>query len=234
MLERLKKDGYPTQPEQIVEQGWGTPAIPKELRGRVPLPEFTIATEFVGGGGGYGDPLDRDPEQVAQGVRRGLVAQRIAREVYGVVLRPRTLAVNRAGTEKRRAQVREERLRDGKPFSGKKSALPARLASARGWESVLRFHEYLEVARRGETQAIRCVVCGHLFCQAPGNYKLYALRRTRDFQELAQQGMPSGEPYIGAYHEYYCPGCATQLQVDAFCHLLPGAEEPLQDFWPKV
>ena len=34
--------------------------------------------------------------------------------------------------------------------------------------------------------------------------------------------LPTGEPYIGEYHEYFCPGCATQLQVDLFSPSLGG------------
>jgi N-methylhydantoinase B len=38
------------------------------------------------GAGGWGDPLQRDPELVARDVRRGLVSTEIARDAYGVVL----------------------------------------------------------------------------------------------------------------------------------------------------
>ncbi|MFI0845879.1 hydantoinase B/oxoprolinase family protein [Mesorhizobium sp. IMUNJ 23232] len=38
------------------------------------------------GGGGYGDPLDREPERVAADVADGLVGLETARDVYGVVL----------------------------------------------------------------------------------------------------------------------------------------------------
>jgi N-methylhydantoinase B len=38
-----------------------------------------------GGGGGFGDPLDRDPAAVAEDVGAGLVSPERAREVYGVV-----------------------------------------------------------------------------------------------------------------------------------------------------
>ena len=38
------------------------------------------------GGGGYGDPLDRDPEAVSEDVRAGFVSTKRAREGYGVVL----------------------------------------------------------------------------------------------------------------------------------------------------
>jgi N-methylhydantoinase B len=38
------------------------------------------------GGGGYGDPLDREPARVAQDVAEGRVSPERAREIYGVVL----------------------------------------------------------------------------------------------------------------------------------------------------
>ena len=38
------------------------------------------------GGGGWGNPLDRDPEQVQKDIRRGLVSTAVARDRYGVVV----------------------------------------------------------------------------------------------------------------------------------------------------
>ncbi len=43
---------------------------------------------WSGGGGGWGDPLARDPDAVAGDVAAGLVAGTRAREVYGVVIGP--------------------------------------------------------------------------------------------------------------------------------------------------
>jgi N-methylhydantoinase B len=42
--------------------------------------------EFIAGGAGYGDPLDRDPAAVRADVQDGKVSARIAAEVYGVML----------------------------------------------------------------------------------------------------------------------------------------------------
>jgi N-methylhydantoinase B len=39
-----------------------------------------------GGGGGFGDPFERDPELVAEDVREGYVSAAVAHKVYGVVL----------------------------------------------------------------------------------------------------------------------------------------------------
>ncbi|WP_228546399.1 hydantoinase B/oxoprolinase family protein [Halegenticoccus tardaugens] len=45
-----------------------------------------VISNRSGGGGGYGDPFDRDPETVRQDVRDGYVSRAAAREEYGVVL----------------------------------------------------------------------------------------------------------------------------------------------------
>ncbi len=63
------------------------------------------------GGGGWGDPITRDPEAVATDVAAGLVGPDAARLIYGVSLdgagRPDTVA-----TEQRRAEIRTERLQE--------------------------------------------------------------------------------------------------------------------------
>ncbi len=65
---------------------------------------------IVGGsGGGYGDPLDRDPELVADEVRAELLSPERARDVYGVALDPHSLAVDRAATDRLRARLRGAR-----------------------------------------------------------------------------------------------------------------------------
>jgi N-methylhydantoinase B/oxoprolinase/acetone carboxylase alpha subunit len=54
------------------------------------------------GGGGWGDPLERDPQRVAADVRNEYVSRQAALDVYGVVLTD-TLEVDEAATAKRRA-----------------------------------------------------------------------------------------------------------------------------------
>jgi N-methylhydantoinase B len=56
------------------------------------------------GGGGYGDPLQRDPQAVAADVVNGYVSIEKAREDYGVVIDPATLRVDAARTEKLRTE----------------------------------------------------------------------------------------------------------------------------------
>ncbi|WP_411964082.1 hydantoinase B/oxoprolinase family protein [Haloferax sp. YSMS24] len=60
------------------------------------------------GGGGLGDPLDRDAELVASEVERGLVSESAADEEYGVVLADDG-TVDESATADRRAEIRETR-----------------------------------------------------------------------------------------------------------------------------
>jgi N-methylhydantoinase B len=48
----------------------------------------------TGGGGGFGDPLERDPERVREDVLDGYVSIEAAAREYGVVLDPETLEIN--------------------------------------------------------------------------------------------------------------------------------------------
>lgn len=69
------------------------------------------------GGGGYGDPLERDPEAVLWDVLERWVSARAALDVYGVVLSEegldRALAVDAQGTRERREALRAERAARG-------------------------------------------------------------------------------------------------------------------------
>ena len=56
------------------------------------------------GGGGYGDPLQRDPEALEADVRNGYVSVETARQDYGVVLDPETLQMDWAATERLRSE----------------------------------------------------------------------------------------------------------------------------------
>jgi N-methylhydantoinase B len=53
----------------------------------VPLPAGTLLRLRTTGGGGWGDPFEREPELVARDVARGLVSPEAAERDYGVVIR---------------------------------------------------------------------------------------------------------------------------------------------------
>jgi N-methylhydantoinase B len=61
------------------------------------------------GGGGWGDPLERDPVRTRNDVARKLMSAAKAREEYGVVLTGDGLEVDRKATEELRVSMRRNR-----------------------------------------------------------------------------------------------------------------------------
>jgi N-methylhydantoinase B len=65
---------------------------------RLPLRAGDKVTLLTGGGGGWGDPLERDPEAVLQDVVDGLVSRERAAERYGVVIDEASTGLDLAAT----------------------------------------------------------------------------------------------------------------------------------------
>jgi N-methylhydantoinase B len=59
----------------------------------------------TGGGGGWGEPLERDAARVRADVIEEMVSRRVAEEQYGVVLRD-DLTLDEAATAQRRNGLR--------------------------------------------------------------------------------------------------------------------------------
>jgi N-methylhydantoinase B len=68
---------------------------------------------FCAGGGGVGDALERDPAEVAEDVRNGVVSAARASEEYGVAIDPESLEVDEHATARLRA-ARPGTLQSGK------------------------------------------------------------------------------------------------------------------------
>jgi N-methylhydantoinase B len=64
-----------------------------------------VVTIDAPGGGGYGSPLEREPEMVEADVAEGYVTPEQARSEYGVVIDPRTMKVNTEATRKLRDEA---------------------------------------------------------------------------------------------------------------------------------
>ncbi|MCR3721949.1 MULTISPECIES: hydantoinase B/oxoprolinase family protein [Prauserella salsuginis group] len=79
--------------------------------------EGDVIVATTGGGGGYGDPLARDPELVVQDIRDEAISEWTARTLHGVVYDPATLLVDHDATKAERAKARKERLSRGKPWA---------------------------------------------------------------------------------------------------------------------
>lgn len=98
---------------------WVNPGAPDErhipgFSDGIKLKRGDLVRVVSTGGGGYGDPLERDLAQVEDDVADGFVSVAAALADYGVVIDPNALMVDREATEKARAERR----------AGRQGALP--------------------------------------------------------------------------------------------------------------
>jgi len=164
-------------------------------------------------GGGYGDPLTRDPEAVAADVARRAVSAAAARDIYGVVLRHDGVADSEA-TVKQRSGLRRSRLEAAQAPSG-----DGELAfTGRGRH---RYGEAFELDfERGE---IRCASCGRAHGK-PGENLLSRLKELNT--PLRAAGAVRGEDYEERrfkLRQLCCAGCGTLVDVQV---ALDGAPRP--------
>ena len=96
-----------TSPDQLDELGGSSRLLP--------YCEFDLGRNDIlymrmASGGGYGDPLEREPQRVLRDVEDGIVSRQEARDIYGVEIDGDDPTLNLAATEKLRAALRKERL----------------------------------------------------------------------------------------------------------------------------
>jgi N-methylhydantoinase B len=125
---------------------------------------------WSGGGGGFGDALERDPAAVAADVGAGLVSRERARDVYGVALSG--TGVDVAATRLLREQLRNARTRGLEPFD---------LGPARSeWERLHgdvpeRIAAWLPTLPAGVQRYAQSEVYRHLHASGPGLYAEHAI-----------------------------------------------------------
>ena len=206
--------GYSTFRSANVDE---SPAALDELRGtaredvfwgHVELNEGDVQYIRFMGGGGYGDPVDRDPTLVERDLAGGLVSDAAAQEIYGVV------PGDAEATAARRLEIRRERLGGGDP-------LPA--AEIRPTEQ--RISEWLQRAGDGSTQ---CARCGTSVAPPQSDWKEHCVLRRLPIERAGPLRTPAGEFFLV---EACCPGCAALLDTD----VVLGDDPPLYDRierWP--
>jgi N-methylhydantoinase B len=103
--------GYAGDPNRFYVRRGGAAIEPSPLPGKVsgfPLAVDDVVVMETSGGGGYGDPLDRDPDHVARDVVDGTITSDVAERAYGVVLAGDV--VDLAATRKHRDVLRAARV----------------------------------------------------------------------------------------------------------------------------
>jgi N-methylhydantoinase B len=192
----------------------GEPHVTYLKHPRAPFPADMVEYHCWQGGGGYGDPLERDPLLVAQDVRARLVSPLVARDIYGVVIADGR--VDETATGERRESIRRGRLTRGRPASellsgGTDADEPPLEAAETPGTGRLRYGDLLEFDFGADR--IRCTACGRELGPARGDFRLGCLVERAP---VTTAGPGRGEDYDAGRIElrlYCCPGCGRQLEA---------------------
>jgi N-methylhydantoinase B len=122
--------GYPGAPSLLtliqgarVEETIAADQAPDELAALggdsrlLPYCEFDLGRNDIlymrmASGGGYGDPLEREPQQVLRDVDEGVVSREEARAIYGVEIDGNEPRLNQTATDKLRSDLLKQRLQE--------------------------------------------------------------------------------------------------------------------------
>jgi N-methylhydantoinase B len=172
------------------------------------------------GGGGYGDPLEREPERVALDVALGYVSTEVAAELHGVVI-DGDGAIDTARTAEERERQRAARgtwtevsARFGEP--------EAPTSPATG-EAPVSVHEYLEARDVEGHRVLACSRCERVIGDYRGDYKLGLLMHEGPLTLVPLVIDPAhflDEEMV--LRRFCCPGCKTQMATE-----LVKSDEPL-------
>lgn len=159
------------------------------------------------GGGGYGDPLRRDPDSVARDAAHGLVSADCAGALYGVVL-DRAGGADAAATGRLRESMRRERLARAEPGR----APPEGAGRPRGDRPV----EYPLGAFEAAGGWLHCGRCRRSICRDAEPIKPYLARERGPLgaagPRIAQRW--SGDSPDFELWRYYCPHCGELGAVE--------------------
>ena len=110
---KLPSNSWMAYEEKGIQGDYESDKYPSPPR---PVKAFDIVAGGTAGGGGYGDPLERDPLLVMKDLEDGVVSHRVATEIYRVSYNRETLMVDQDETAALRQKEREERKKRGVPF----------------------------------------------------------------------------------------------------------------------
>jgi N-methylhydantoinase B len=172
----------------------------------IELLEDDVFLMRFGGGGGYGDPLQRDPAHVVKDIHNGIVSESVSATLYGVIINENgDLDVH--ATRSKRAALRGERLQGGREGSVTQGC--ERPQSPMNDDPL---QECLVLHHEGGAHVIRCTQCLHVFCSANEDWARVAARRRMPPTAAG----PLMTELEGQYllEQLYCPSCGVLLRSE--------------------
>jgi N-methylhydantoinase B len=216
--ERFEQGSLPASSREV-NQLWNPQAVPPKTA-NIRMLASDVMVQSVSSGGGYGDPIRRDPALVVKDVVSNVISAEVAARMYGVMVSGG--AADAPATERRRQEIRAQRI-------GRASPPPLTLSPQPSPTGIPLTHlhdiaEELELVAIGPERYIMCKDCGHFICAGDGNYKLGAARIDGSLMEIDAELFPDPASEFDVpivYREFLCPNCGVLLENE-----LVRADEP--------
>lgn len=196
-------------PGSIEELGGTVEVIPNRAEVLIGLSDAIFV--HPSGGGGYGDPLLRDPELVAADVIKRKVSADAAATVYGVLIDSED-RVDVAGTAATRTRLRAERVG---------SQVRDRSADAADDGQPIDANLALVPASDGASAQVVCRWCATGIGDGGSNLAEQVVVRDQRVGEAVPGTWAQSSEYVDndiVFRSYLCPGCATQLRAEVVPH----------------
>jgi N-methylhydantoinase B len=206
--EHFSRNTLPGSPEELRALGGDGRNLPAKTLA-IPLGEHDVVEMSVFGGGGYGDPLERDPEAALRDLQQGIITPRATSEIYGVVVDERG-TVDAKSTTALRGRKRAERLaRASEPREN------ITHGEAGDLQRVLDLAEHLALTRdaKGEFHIV-CGACGTWLGPAAENYKQHCAVLDGSLVDIEPEVFTDPATEVDAdvvYRTFLCPGCGRAL-----------------------
>ncbi len=206
---RVARGGMPDGGQKVIPAEWDEVGGDKEVlppKVRLTLKSGDVFSTIPHGGGGYGDPLNRDPSLVLRDVVDGIVSLDGALEYYGVVLNGEPVGVNQQATVAHRSKVRHSRIGEASDTELAQAAVDHGdgIIWKNGYWMCGACHADLGPIGQNAKQS-----CAHHYRPLSAAGPLIAMRTSGDSKKFQLS-------------EYSCPSCGTLLAVDQSLKTMDG------------
>lgn len=161
-------------------------------------------------GGGFGDPLNRDPKKVERDILWGFVSSQKAREIYGVVFKSGNHEFDQEQTKLEREKIRGKRI----PINTEAKCVTTNSDG-----------DYIILKQSEEGVLVLCGKCQRELSHLDRNWKESVPHLDLRMDEI---GVPIPGDDRVVLRQYFCPTCCNLLDAEVTLRNL----KPLLDFRP--
>jgi N-methylhydantoinase B len=188
-----------------------------EAKQTVPMKMGDVINHITSNGGGFGDPLERDPELVVHDVVANEITPEAATTLYGVVIAGD--AVDAEATERRREELRRRRLADLQNVHGPYEA-------REDLEVVQRWEDVINIVRDGGAFLVQAAQSGVILGPLGENWRDVAPYRVPAPEELMADSLLLRIDDRLEFRQYVDPTTGRSLWLD----VQRKGDEPISDF----